>query len=167
MLLFLVMGCIEGALLLRDWNATSDAVENGTRAGSVAGNDVTADWDILQAIRIATGVVPRQTIQRIVVYRATSPGVLPTAACRAGTASVSDRCNVYTPSDWQRPVTEFGCVTANVLDSYWCPSSRETTSGSTDLVGIWLQSEHAYVTGLFGSDVVIQDFGTLPLEANR
>ena len=166
-LLYLVMACVEGGLLLRNWNAVTDSVENGTRAASVAGNDVNSDWEILQAIRIASGVVPRQTIERIVVYRASSPGAGPTAQCMAGTASATDRCNVYSRSDMQRAETQFGCVTANQLDSFWCPTGRETTSGSTDLVGVWIRAQHDYVTGLFGDDVTIEDFGTLPLEANR
>jgi hypothetical protein len=166
---FLVMlfGVIEGGLLMRDWSTVGDATEAGVRSGSTAGSEVDADWQILRAIRTGSAVIDDASIKKIVVYHASTPGAGPHPSCMAGTASAIHRCNVYQASDWQRLPDEFGCVSETALDGFWCPTSRETEAGGTDLVGVWIQAEHKSITKMFGESVTIEDHSVLALEANR
>lgn len=163
----LLFGVVEFSLVIRDYSTLSDATEAGVRAASVHSNSVEADWLVLRSIRIASEVVPDQQIERIVIYRASTPGQEPPTACKNGIASAANHCNVYSASDWQRPVTDFGCLDAGQLDSHWCPITRNTTLGSEDLIGVWVEMRHEYVTGFFGDTFTMTDSSTLALEPNR
>lgn len=164
---FFLFGVLEGGLLFRDWHTMGDATQNAVRSASIGADSQLADYDMLQAVRIASAVVPGRTIERIVIYKAENAGDEPPASCRAGQPSSTNACNVYTPADWQRPPSDFGCRTAGALDSFWCPSDRRAVVGRSDLVGVWIQARHEYLTGLFGPDVTITGSATLPLEASR
>lgn len=164
--LMLVFGVIEISLAMNDNLALAHTVRAGTRVASASGNDIGADYGILQSIKRESAALPRSQIKVIVVYKATSIGQPPTATCKAGTPVVG-LCNVYFPADFNEPRADFGCKSEETLDKYWCPSSRNTILTSTtgpDYVGVWMKIEHPWVTKMFGSTVTLTDSSVIQLE---
>ena len=161
----LVLGVIELGLCLSDYLALSSAVRGGARVASASGNDVYADWGILNAVeKEGEGLDPDQ-IQLIVIYKPTTFGELPSATCQAGTG-VAGVCNVYTYSDFSRPKTDFGCQTNLNLDRFWCPTTRKITLSGTgsDYVGVWVKAVHPWVTKMFGNVKTLTDSSVIRLE---
>ncbi len=86
----------------------------GARAASGSGNDVLADYQVLQSVAGANTGISNSDVQLVIVYRATSPSDRVPTSCL--TASVTNfyspsvrGCNRYVGSDLARPSTDFGC----------------------------------------------------------
>ena len=167
----LVFGIIDVGLALNDDLALSHATRAGSRVASASGNDLYADYGIIQTIRREGAALPKGQIERVVVYRPSAPGEGPTASCKAGTSSAGTgaahvgACNAYSPADMAKPKTDFGCLPAQQLDKYWCPTVRDVSlDNGTDYVGVWIQVRHPYVTRIFGTAVTLTDQSIIRLE---
>jgi len=163
--LLLIMGMIEFGLLFRDYLTVANTTRSGARVGSAAGSDSGADYDILQSVRGASSALDDDTIEQIIIFKATSPtGGVP-EACK--TTTVADVCNRYTTSDLTRPENQFGCG-STAPDRFWCPAGRvDRQSGPPDWVGVYVKVRHHYVTGMFGSTRMIEDTTIMRLEPKR
>lgn len=161
----LVFGIIEIGLAMNDYLALSNSVRAGARTGSATGNDLTSDWNILQAIQREGSALPDSQIKMIVVYKASSFGAAPTTTCQAGTP-VSGVCNTYTPADFSEDKTHFGCYAGYTLDKYWCPLDRKVslTGSGTEFIGVWMKIEHPWVTKMFGNTKTLTDSSVIRLE---
>ena len=160
----LVLGIIEFSLAMNDDLALAHSVRAGSRVASASGNDVYADYGILQAIKRESAALGEDKIERIVVYEATGPGEGPTDTCKGGTPS--SICNVYDAADLTLDKDKFGCREVEELDKYWCPTDRKVSlaAGGTDYVGVWMQVRHPYVTRMFGRAVTLTDQSVIRLE---
>jgi hypothetical protein len=162
----LILGVIEISLAMNDNLALSHSVRAGTRVASASGNDVYADYGIVQSVRRESAALPRAQIKMIVVYKATEIGEPPSITCKNGTP-VEDVCNVYTPTDFTEPKADYGCKDAETLDKYWCPYERNvilTSSTGPDFVGVWMKIEHPWVTKMFGNTLTLTDSSVIQLE---
>jgi Flp pilus assembly protein TadG len=169
--LTLVLGILEGSLLIGNYVGTAHAVRAGARAASAVATDPQTDFAVLQRIKQESTSMRRSSIVYIVVYKANSSGDGPTATCKAGTP-VSGVCNVYTAADMVRPTTDFGCIVPNTLDSFWCPSERKTaltlaSGGPPDYVGVWMKVNHSTVSGIVGKQRTITDYSVLRIEPRK
>lgn len=163
--LMLVLGVTEVGLAMNDNLALSHSTRAGSRVASASGNDLFADYGILQSIARESSAIPRSQIKLIVVYKAAGFGAPPSSTCRGGTA-VADECNVYTPDDFDLEEENFGCGTGEP-DASWCPQDRWVTLTSTrqpDYVGVWMKIEHPWVTRMFGSTLTLTDSSVIQLE---
>ena len=163
--IFLVLAVGEIGLAMNDYLAEANAVRGGARVASASGNDLYADYGIVQAVRRESVALERKKIKYVVVYKASAFGEAPSATCQSGVA-VTGVCNVYLVSDFDRPKTDFGCLSNQSLDKYWCPSARKVSlSGSgTDFVGVWMKIEHPWLTKLFGNTKTLTDSSVIRLE---
>ena len=161
----LVFGIIEIGLTMNDYLAVANTVRAGSRVASASGYDVYADYGILQAVQRESSALPRSSITRIVIYKASGFGQAPTAQCKAGTA-VSNVCNVYTPAAFTKAKSAFGCLSGESLDKYWCPVDRKVTlSGAgADYVGVWMTVQHQTITRMFVSAQTLTDQSVIQLE---
>jgi Flp pilus assembly protein TadG len=168
-LMLFVFGIFEFGFAFRDYLTVANSTRDGARAASVAGAELDADYRALLSISRASAALPDDAIEQIIIYKAAGPDADPTAGCLAGT-SVPGVCNVYLASDLQRPADEFGCnvtstVAPNAPDDAWCPTTRETSVGSgLDYVGVFIAINHDYVTGMFGSQIEMDDRMILKVE---
>lgn len=165
-LLLLLFGILEFSLAFRSYLTVSNGTRDASRTATVMGDAADADLQILEAVEASMAAVPDSSIERIVIWRATGPDDDVPAGCAAGSSSTggSRPCNVYTPADFDRPASDFGCG-ADAPDRFWCPSDRESAlSGPPDYVGIWIRVDHGFVTGLFGSTTTITDRTILRIE---
>jgi len=168
--MLLVLGIMEVGLAMNDKLAVAHTARAGTRVASASGNDLYADYGIIQAVRREISAVPDEQIKLVVIYRATRFGDAPAAACTNGTSiaptsASSTACNVYTPAQFDDPKAHWGCKSAYDLDKYWCPTGRvvNRTLGP-NYVGVWVKVEHKWVTRMFGSAVQLTDQSVIRLE---
>lgn len=160
----LVFGIVEVGFAMNDNLAVAHATRAGSRVASASGNDLYADYGILQSIARESSALDRDQIERIVVYKPTGPGEAPSDTCKGGT-SLPGECNVYTAIDLEKPKDDFGCDPSEDLDEFWCPTTRDAVlEGGTDYVGVWMQVDHQYVTNIFGSSVTFTDSSVIRLE---
>jgi hypothetical protein len=88
--------------------------------------------------------------------------------------STADQCNVYTvAANWGAipAAAAYNCVpnTGTVgLSSGYCPTTRKTAlsgaNGPPDYVGIYVEFDHKYLTGLFGTTKKITNTFIVRLE---
>jgi Flp pilus assembly protein TadG len=183
-LMLLIFGILEFGLLFRDYLAISDAVSDGVRWGALQGDDVryitdpddddvevavTPDYSIVAAIREATSSLPKDSIERIVVYRtgATRFGSameqLPDA-CKTGSSSTADDCNVYPGNEAFLAVQNadfdyFDCTTnASSPECGWPQDQRDDgpAASQIDHIGVYVKLDHDLVTGFFGNDFTLE-----------
>ncbi|MEM7142372.1 MAG: TadE family protein [Actinomycetota bacterium] len=169
-LLLFVFGIFEFGFAFRDYLAVSNIVRDAAREASVAGNAADSDYRVLRAVDRASAALPDGAIDRLVIFEASGPESTPHPDCLSGSngrSTGSDRCNVYFPSDFALPSTEFLCDPSVPIpdpDRFYCPTGRDVVVGNLDYVGIWVQVTHEYITGLFGNQVVFTDQIILKLE---
>lgn len=165
LLLLLTFGTFEFGMFFKDYLTVANTTRAGARVGSAAGSSADADYQILQSLKSAAAALPggANSIEQISIYRSTSTGGSPTAMCQA-TSSAADKCNVYTASDLNQPVSRFGCGPGSI-DFAWCPTSRSDSQAiGPDHIGVWIKTTHGFITKLFGSSRVIDDHVVMRIE---
>lgn len=168
--LTLVFGVIEGGLALHTRLSVVNMTLTGARTASGHGNDVLADYYVIQAVQRGRGGVSSGDLGPIVVYRATGPSDRVPSACT--TSSVAGLCNRYVAADASRPSTDFGCVgppgPATKIDNAWCPTGRKTAltgaNGPPDYVGVYVQAAYRSVTGVLAGNLTLRSDTIMRLE---
>ena len=119
----------------RDYLTLSNAATVATRQAAIAGDSTNADGLILGAIAKASGAVPRNQIELIVVWHASGPTDTVPATCKSGTAvagtspTFAGACNVYKNTGtqwWTYNSTNLTTCTGASPQQYWCPTDRKT-----------------------------------------
>jgi Flp pilus assembly protein TadG len=177
---FLLFGTLEFGGLFRDYLTINDATASGARGAAIAGNDANADYQILQGVKSSSEALSKTGIKKIIVYKATNSSTPVPANCKAltptGTSAVgisggSNPCNVYAGSNLNSPESP-GFVDCSVtsLQSNWCPASRKYAAKSTngngppDFLGVYIEFEHKFWTGMFGNSFTITSTTVTRLE---
>ncbi|MEM7341428.1 MAG: TadE family protein [Actinomycetota bacterium] len=168
--LLFVFGMLEFGLLYRDVLTINNATSQGARAASVGGQRPEADFLVLRSVEHGLAAMDIDQIDVVVVFEAAGPDDTVPAACL--TSSQTNICNRYEPPDFALEVEDsagndlgnFRCSTSAV-DRFWCPNERETSiSAGVEYVGVYLQGEHEFVTGLFGGSRTLTETRILRLE---
>ncbi len=185
--IFLLFGTLEFGGLFRDYLTINDASASGARAAAIAGNDANADWQILQGIKSSTNALTKTGIKKIIVYKATDSSTAVPADCKSltptGTSAVGQlgSCNVYAGSNLNTPMnggfadcSQTGTAgpppTPPSLQWKWCPTTRkyaakaDNGNGPPDFVGIYIEFEHHWFTGLFGDKFTVTSTTVTRLE---
>lgn len=165
--ILVIFAILEFGLVFRSDLTIDNASQRGSRAASVGGRAPTADFLIIEAVKDGLDDGGIERVQRVIVYRATSPGDPVPAGCLAinnpiGPNGVNGVCNVYGPDAMNLPLetspgvpsSEWQCATG-ARDDFWCPTDREVSFsvGPRDYVGVYVETTHEYVTGFFGSEL--------------
>lgn len=172
----LLFGIFEFGLLFRDSLTTNNAGKQAARAASVSGQRPDADYLVLRSVEHGLAAMDPTKLDMVVVFRASGPNDTVPAACL--TASQLDTgpgtlaCNRYVAADLTKEIDDasgndagnFRC-SPTAVDRFWCPANRETSlSGGVEYVGIYVQTRHAFITGLFGGGRNLTDTTILRLE---
>ncbi len=171
----LIFGVIEFGLVFKDRLTTDNAARVGARAASVAGKDDEADFLILQSIGHGLSTMDPSQITRIIVYKADSPeDPVPPSCLNAPQAGPTDFCNVYSASDLNEEFYEldgstndvFGCSSGVSDDRHWCPTTRDVslTAPPPDYVGVYVETTHPFITGMFGTGLTLDRTAIVRLE---
>ncbi len=178
----LIFGIMEFGFLFRNYLTVANTTREGARTASVSGSAPEADFLTLRTIEHAFDAWGISNVEFVVIYHATGPDDSVPDACKLG--PVAGVCNYYRPSEFQLglvdasgdPTPYFQCGPASV-DRHWCPSDRQT--GLTDVspdpaygngpayIGVYVQAEHRYLTGFFGSTTKLTDDRIIRIEPNK
>ena len=176
----LIFGILEYGLAFRDYLTVANASRDGARAASAFGDDQYTDYNVLQVIRQSTKGFRPNEVQRVIIFDAGTVGgsVLntshPAHACLNATVGIADVCNVYTGAALSLPKSSFGCRTDQNLDRYWCPTALNGQNGrevrasvGPDYVGVYVQTRHDFITGLFGPGLTLKDELVMRIEPQQ
>lgn len=167
--MLVVFAILEFGLAFRADLTVSNASQRGARAASVGGRAPIADFQIIEAVRDGLDDGGIDSVQRVIVYRATDPDDPVPAGCLAitnpvGANGVSGSCNVYGPDALNDPLVlpdgtdnpAWQCA-SGARDEAWCPTSRAVSFslGPRDYIGVYVETTHSYVTGFFGRDLQV------------
>jgi hypothetical protein len=174
--LVLLFGVLEFGLAFQDYLSLHNAATSGARQGAIAGADIDADYQILQAIKSKTAL-PTSRIVRVVIFHADDVNTPVPAACKSGTATAgtgapnyTGACNVYGPADFALAASSFQNCTSPTLSRFWCPTGRKTAeradrgNGPPDWLGVYIQVRHPWITGFFGSSLPMESPAVVRLE---
>lgn len=182
LLIALVLGIIEMALLMKDDVALTSAVRNGGRiassnldkgAGGVnEGGDCVSPCSpsdapmfaqlAANAIQTTGSALPKDSIQELWVYKANGKGYPCTlsSGCDANT-STSMTCGAYCVKyKWNSTKDQFRYYSGS-----WDWQSVNACAGNNpDSVGIYLKAKHSWVSGFFGKSIDIDDHAVFSFE---
>jgi Flp pilus assembly protein TadG len=154
LLITLVLGVFEIGMAWSDHQAVTQASRSGARVGSQLGTAAQSDNQILRAVQ--AGLQDQaSTVTRIVVYEADANGEMP-AACKTASAPYSGaaHCNVYDAATFAElgTASKWGSGSAcGTLDDNWCSATdRDNAQDSATYLGVYVEVERQYLTGLFG-----------------
>lgn len=176
LLMLLVFGIIEMALLMKDDVSLTSAVRNGGRiasanAGAGPGGLAADDGSCpspctpanapafaqmaANAIQTSGTALPKDSILELWIYKANDkgfPGVNGSTAMTCGTNCVRFK--------WQASKDQFRYYSGS-----WASTSvNACANNSPDNVGVYLQARHKFLTGLFTSSVTIEDHAVFTFE---
>ncbi len=166
--LMVIFFIFEMGLLFRASLTTSNASREAARAASTKGRDADADYYTIRITEHGLQAIGLRSLDMLVIFKASGPDDTVPGACLSG--SQTGLCNRYTAADFfaeiedaaGNPTGNFGCGT---LDAAWCPTSREAqASVGPDYVGIYVQTSHSYLTGLFGTQTDLDATTILRIE---
>jgi len=179
--LLLLFGILEYGLLFRNNLTTTNASQEAARAASVGGRSLEADFITLETLEFGISAMGLDQLNYVVVFNAsaTAPGVgseLPDGhPCHTG--SQAGVCNRYVAADFAAELDDgtglpsgyFRCTTSALnLDGAWCPQSRRSGLGDdSDLVGVYVNTTHRYLTGFFGESQVLDATTVIRVEPDE
>lgn len=143
MLIMLLLGILEGGVLIRNRNQIANAVESATRRAHISANKATADERILKTIKdhaLGPPLIEKVVVFRVKVDELTETLTEISSDCAAGIAD-SGKCNVYSGHD-------LGKSAGALNSSSWPPASRE---GAPEYIGVLVIAKHDSPTGLFST----------------
>ncbi|MGB5755280.1 MAG: TadE/TadG family type IV pilus assembly protein [Acidimicrobiales bacterium] len=155
LVIVLVLGIFEITVAWSQDQTVVQAARSGARAVTQTGQDERADQVALRSVK-ATFDDRWTEVQRVVVYEATSADGSPPTACISSGVTVSPggvNCNVYVSADLADVLDESrftdGPNCGSGKSSNWCPSVRDRGLNTADWVGVWVEYDQPWLTGLF------------------
>ena len=95
-LVVLLFGIVEFGFAWADRLTVQTSTRAGARGGAALGNDRSADYNVIAAVKSAMADVDASNIEYVIVYEATSAdGEVPAACLGATPTSQPGKCNVY------------------------------------------------------------------------
>ncbi len=180
--LILIFGIMEFGFLFRNYLTVANTTREGSRTASVSGSSPEADYLTLRSVEHAFAAWGVENLDFVVIYHATGPNDTIPPGCKVG--PVPNKCNYFTPAEFllslndaaDNPTDYFRCVPAIAVDRHWCPADRNT--GLSDpaaggygsgpaYIGVYVQAEHHYVTGFFGSTGTLSDDRIIRIEPDK
>ncbi len=168
MLLGMGLGIYEFGFAWRTSAAVTSGARSAARTGSSLATDDFADYQALSSIRAdleASGLLDNLLL--VVVYKSTTADGAVPASCKTN-VSTSALCDVYTGAQVRAMVesdfsTTTGCMSGMIVANY-CPYVRNSIMATADYLGVWVNVQHDYQTGLFGSGIQIKRNAVMRIE---
>ncbi len=167
-LALLVFAAIDGSVFMKSYMSLGHATTNGARADVTKANHPLADYDMLQAVAKTKYGFDTNSIERIVVFKATSFDDAPPTQCMTNNPhGIPNLCNVYVPADFARASTDFGGDSTWDSDQSWPAWLREASrSNNPDLVGVAIRGKVSTPIGVFGKrDFTVTRTRVMQIEA--
>ena len=166
----LVLGVLEGGRVMLANQTMRAATSTASRSASIAANDASADYQILQAIEESTqGRIRSASIDRIIIYKATGSDDPVPDSCLVG--PIHGLCNVYDGRSFDLDADDLATCDSSSPARFWCPTDRkyaaqnDNGNGPPDWIGIYIEADFDLATGVFGDQLVIKDSNVTRVEA--
>ena len=183
LLMILLLGIIEMALLMKDDVSLTSAVRNGGRiasanAGAGPGGAAADDGSCLSpcspanapmfaqmaanAIQQAGTALPKDSIQELWIYKANSRGYpcALSSGCETNTSTLMTcgaNCVKY---KWMSTKDEFRYFSGTWLSK----SVNACANNNPDSVGVYMKARHGFLTGFFTNSVTVEDHAVFTFE---
>lgn len=179
LLVLLVFGIIEMALLMRDDVAVTSAVRAGARIASTGAGDGACVYDATDtppcptgsvpilaqmaanAIQRAGSAMPKSEIDYIMVYKANDNGYPGTATSMPASCSGISNCVEFT---WRDNLQAFRYASGTWTSSTINGCFPGTAANPLDRVGVDMHATHPFLTGLFGTHIGLEDHAVFDFE---
>lgn len=177
LLLLILFGIIEMALLLRDHVAVSSAVRTGARIASAsadAGPGICETGPTAppctpqaspamaqaaaDAIQRAGSAMPKDSIDYILIYKANDKG-FPGAN---GSTTMPSSCSGY--SSCVRFVWRDSLQAFRYAEGSWDSRSINACVNESDILGVFMKATHPFLTGMFGTSLGVADRSVMRFE---
>lgn len=154
LLLLLVLGIVEFGLVFKDKLAMASAVRAGARTASAEPRNAAYATDAAAAVANASTALDRAGVTKMWVYRADSAG-------RPAGGFAASSCTDCVVFRWDSASQSFVQTKSD-----WAGSAQNACPGDPahDSVGIYLQTEHAAVSGLFFDTMTLDEHAVMALE---
>lgn len=178
--LLILFGLLEFGMVARSELTTTNASRDGGRVASVYSDDAFADYWILDAIQHSIDPLGAEKIEYVVIFRIENVGDEMNPLCHTQSVSAAvdpvRPCNRYTQaemalppylSDNLTPTGFWGCDIGPqpAVDNAWCAKDRVTSlSSGLDLIGVYVNARHFYITGFFGDEREVDDVTIIQIE---
>ncbi len=170
LLLVLLFGLIDYGRMTNEDNVLIRSTQAAARTGASQGPDRFADYNVLQSLEASLSVLDGSTIERVVIYKASSANGKVPAACAnlaiandltaKGVNSGGTRCNVYSQAQVEfrgNLLARFpgGASCSGGWDAAWCPATRSRGTDTTDpdFLGVYVKVKVTPLTGIVGLPV--------------
>ena len=169
-LLVLLLGIVEWALMMRDSLSVTEAARVGARTASAMPRQSAFTQATVDAIGVAGSAMPKSRISQVLVYKANDRGYPgPSGSTTMSCSGYESSCDRYV---WDAGHSRFVLSPAS---SPWNPRGTSGAPGNVnacpvgsggppDSVGVYVEAVHPWVTGLFGSSRTLRDRAVLPFE---
>ena len=187
LLVIMVLGIFEFGMGYRERINITSAVRSAARQATNLGEARQADYEALQGYRSTMARAKNVTIDKVVIYQATSGGAPTNATCLTLAPlttgrGVDDHCNIYSSFQIENLgatyATHFGGTGTNIdndcaatsWDHWWCPAvdpGGERVSeqgGPPDYLGVFVEVTYESYTGLLPSSVTMTDRAVMRIE---
>jgi len=160
LLIFILFGVIEFAMVLRDHVALTSAARSGARVASAQPRLATFAIDSAAAVARAGTTMPLSTVTEVWVYESNAAGYPTNGAAITSTTEAftacTTKCIVFTPSG-SSLVQTAGSWSHEDVNA--CPGDVGMTS-----LGVLVRGRHTFVTGIFGASMDLSDHAVLRFE---
>jgi len=153
-LVALTFGIVEFSSAYHDRSAAADAARAGARVGSALPAKPTMASSVVQSVNAALSTMPRNAPQELWIYKANSAGY---PGGSSSFSSCSTNCIKYTWSSGARAFT-------GGSGGGWPAAAQQACTQPFDQIGVYVKLNHAFVTGLFGSNVTLTDHAVFRFE---
>lgn len=153
--MILVLGIFE---IGKAWEANQAVVQasrSGARTVSQLGTYARADQEALLAV-VSTFGSDAADVTRVIIFEADSNGDMHPQCMTTPSASIpsSRHCNRYDATDLANlnDPTYFASATScsGGASAHWCPTARNNVQRNATYVGVYVEFEEQYQTGMFG-----------------
>ena len=152
-LVVLTFGIIEFSSAYHDRSMAADAARAGARVGSAQATNPDLTTNVVQSVNAALSTMPAKAPQELWIYKANSAGY---PGSGSGFSSCSADCIKYT---WSPSAHAFSGGSGS-----WPSTNQQACTQPYDEIGVYVKLNHAFVTGLFGSDLTLTDHAVFRFE---
>lgn len=180
LLIFMLLAIFEFGMGYRERINLTSAVRSAARQATNLGITRPADYEALQGYRSTMARAKHITINKVVIYKATSDGAPTNATCftlspLAAGRGVDDHCNIYGPTQLDSLgavyTDHFGgtatSCAATAWDRFWCPSDGERKSAQgdpPDYLGVYTHLTYESYTGMLPTTITMTDRAVMRIE---
>ena len=158
-LLLLTFGIIEFGMLFKDWLAVTSAVRAGTRMASAEPRFTNFAQDAADQVANEGAALNMGTVNELWIYKAQTTGS--NAGYPVGGDSSFAACTQCVKFHWNSSLKKFVAYSTT-----WTATQQNACQGDAahDTIGVYLNIDHASVTGLIFDDMDIKEHSVMSLE---